>query len=159
MPGKRHARSAVGGPGRILEIPGYVIIAKGNGTRFISLSGRPHIPSNIKLWGGDSTGRWDGNTLVVDVTNINEYAFYDWAGNFHSDELHLVERWNYTSLNSIRYEVTSYDPKVFTRPWTMRVDFMRNKNQNADQGENACYEGEKDVDVMLSHSDARDAAK
>jgi hypothetical protein len=152
-------RSAIGGPGRILQTPGYVIVVKGNGTRFISLDGRPHIPTNIKLWGGDSVGHWDGNTLVVDVTNINEYAYYDWAGNFHSNELRLAERWAFSDPKSIVYEVTNYDPKVFTKPWTMKALFTRNKNQNGDQIENACYEGEKDVEVMLPHDKTQDSLK
>ena len=127
------------------------MVAQNNTSRVIPLDGRPHIASNIKLWSGDSVGHWEGNTLVVDVTNINEHAYYDWAGNFHSSDLHLVERWTFVDANTIIYEVTNYDPKVFTQPWTMRATYKRNKKQgvDAEQFEDDCYEGEKDVNVML----------
>jgi len=138
---------------QVLQIPGYVILLYGstNGSRVIPLDGRPHIGADIKLWAGDSVGHWEGNTLVVDVTNINEHGWYDWAGNFHSNELHLVERWTLVDAKTIDYEVTSYDPKVFTRPWTMKLEYVRSKNQGSEQLESACYEGEKDIAVMLQH--------
>jgi hypothetical protein len=146
---------------QILQVPGYVILLYGssNGARVIPLDGRAHIGGNIKLWAGDSVGHWDGHTLVVDVTNINEHGWYDWAGNFHSNELHLVERWKLVDSKTIDYEVTSDDPKVFTRPWTMKLEYARNKNQNAEQLESACYEGEKDIEVMLQHNQQQDPLK
>jgi hypothetical protein len=137
---------------QILQSPGYVIMVTGNGvSRTIPLDGRAHIGTEIKLWAGDSVGHWEGNTLVVDVTNINEHGWYDWAGNFHSRELHLIERWTFVDSNTIEYEVTSYDPKVFTRPWTLKNEFVRNKSRDSDaeQWEDACFEGERDVNEML----------
>jgi hypothetical protein len=74
---------------------------------------------------GDSRGRWEGDTLVVDVTNFNDKTWFDMAGNFHSDALHVVERYTPISPDHITYEVTIEDPKVFTRPWKMSVPLYR----------------------------------
>jgi hypothetical protein len=140
---------------QVLQVPGFVIMLHGNGlSRTIPIDGRAHIGTNIKLWAGDSVGHWEGNTLVVDVTNINEYAYYDVMGNFHSNDLHLVERWTLQDANTIEYQVTNDDPKVFTKPWTMKNVYARNKKKDDEIFENACYEGEKDVEVMLHHNDA-----
>ena len=80
----------------------------------------------------------------MDVTNINEHGWYDWAGNFHSNELHLVERWTLVDAETIDYEVTSDDPKVFTQPWTMKYEYVRSKSQDPEQVEDACFEGERE---------------
>jgi hypothetical protein len=87
------------------------------------------------------------------VTNINEHSWYDWAGNFHSAELHLIERWTIVGADTIDYEVTSYDPSVFTKPWTLKNEFNRNKKADREMFEDACYEGEKDVEVMLHQNE------
>jgi len=81
-------------------------------------------------WMGWSNGRWDGDTLVVDVTGFNGYTWFDRAGNFHSDALHVVERWTPLSPYHMRYEATIEDPNVFTRPWKM--SFMLYKNIDPD---------------------------
>ena len=70
---------------------------------------------------GQSVGRWDGDTLVVDVTGFNDQTWFDRSGNFHSDALHVVERYTRTSRDVIAYEATIEDPKVFTRPWKMSM--------------------------------------
>jgi hypothetical protein len=139
---------------QILQPPGYVVMVydlPSGASRVIPLDGRPHIGGNIKLWAGDSVGHWEGNTLVVDVTNINEHAWYDWGGNFHSDELHLVERWTVLNADKIDYEVTNYDPKVFTVPFTIKFGYARKKNAS-EQWENSCFEYELDVDAMLKRN-------
>jgi hypothetical protein len=151
-------RLGLSGGFHIIQPPGYVVIIYADGSfRTISLDGRAHIASSIKLWAGDSVGHWMGDTLVVDVTNINEHAYYDWAGNFHSDELHLTERWTLKDANKIDYEVTSDDPKVFTRPWTMVFGYNRSKEADPEQLESSCYENEHDVDVMLHHEKSSEA--
>src|SRR3989475_5206293 len=76
-------------------------------------------------WMGHSVGHWDGDTLAVDVTNFNDRSWFDRAGNFHSDALHLVERFTLMSPDIIRYEVTIEDPKVFTRPWRIAMPLYR----------------------------------
>jgi hypothetical protein len=134
---------------RAVQYPGYVVLVYDGTQRVIALDGRPHLPANIKLWSGDSVGHWEGRTLVVDVTNLNEHAWYDVAGNFHSSELHLVERWTLVDKDTIRYEVTSYDPRVFTQPWTLRNEYKRNADPTYEQWENGCFEGERGVQLML----------
>jgi hypothetical protein len=84
-------------------------------------------PAGIDFWMGDSRGHWEGDTLVVSVTNHNDKTWFDMAGNFHSEALSLVERYTLTDPDTIRYEVTFQDPKVFTRPWTLRMPLQRQK--------------------------------
>jgi hypothetical protein len=95
--------------------------------RLIYTNGRPG-PQGIEFWMGDSRGRWEGDTLVVDVTDHNDRTWFDMAGNFHSEAMTLVERYTMTDPDTIRYEVTITDPKVFTRPWTIRMPLYRHKD-------------------------------
>jgi hypothetical protein len=92
--------------------------------RTIYTNGTPHH-DGIEFWMGDSRGRWEGDTLVVDVKNHNDRTWFDMAGNFHSEALSLVERYTMVDANSIRYEVTVEDPKVFTRPWVIAMTLHR----------------------------------
>jgi len=82
----------------------------------------------IEFWMGDSRGRWEGDTLAVNVTNHNDRTWFDAAGNFHSEQLKLVERFTLIDQDTIRYEVTVEDPKVFTKPWKMSLPLSRQKN-------------------------------
>jgi hypothetical protein len=92
-------------------------------TRTIHMDKVANSPS--ATWMGLSRGRWDGDTLVVDVTDFNDQTWFDRAGNFHSDALHVVERYTPVSPHHLMYEVTIEDPKVFTRPWKMRMPLYR----------------------------------
>ena len=96
-------------------------------TRYVYTNGTPHPPGHIDWWMGDSRGRWEGDTLVVDVVDFNDQTWFDRAGNFHSEELHLVERFTPLDADHINYEVTVEDPKVFTRPWRMSMILYRHK--------------------------------
>jgi hypothetical protein len=87
--------------------------------------------SPVDSWMGWSEGSWDGETLVVDVTGQVEDTWFDRAGDYHSDELHVVERYTATSPNSLLYEVTVTDPKVYTRPWKMSMPLYRRLEKNA----------------------------
>ena len=89
---------------------------------------------------GHSVGRWEGDTLVVDVTNFNGKNWFDRAGNFHSDALHLVERFTAITPDAIRYEVTIEDPKVFTRPWKISMPLYRRLEPNMELLEYRCIE-------------------
>jgi hypothetical protein len=113
--------------------------------RIIPLDGRPHIPDAIRLFEGDSRGHWEGDTLVVDVTNQNPGTWFDMAANFHSDALHVVERFTMKDSRTIDYKATIDDVKVFTRPWTIQFNLVRNRDANYEQMEYACVEGEKDL--------------
>jgi hypothetical protein len=97
-------------------------------------------PPPSDAWMGHSVGRWDGETLVVDVTNFNDKAWFDRAGNFHSDALHLVERFTLTTPDVIQYEVTIEDPKVFTRPWRIAMPLYRRMEANMQLLEYRCTE-------------------
>jgi hypothetical protein len=132
---------------QILQPPGYVVFLYEyiHAYRIIPLDGRPHAPANIKMFEGDSRGHWEGKTLVVDVTNLNDITWFDMAGNFHSDQIHVVERYTPIDSNTIHYEATITDPKVYTRPWTMAFDIGRNLEPGYEQLEFACHEGEQDL--------------
>ena len=99
----------------------------------------PHIEGQLYWWMGDSRGRWEGDTLVVDVTDFNDETWFDRAGNFHSDALHVVERYTLTDPDHIDYGVTIEDPKVFTRPWRMSMILNRHKEQNLRLLEYECF--------------------
>jgi hypothetical protein len=96
--------------------------------RLIHTNGKPPLHSGIESWMGDSRGRWEGDTLVVDVTNQNDRTWFDMAGNFHSEAMHVVERYTLLDADTIQYEVTIEDPKVFTRPWKISMPLHRQKN-------------------------------
>jgi hypothetical protein len=113
--------------------------------RIIPLDGRPHISEPIRLFEGDSRGRWEGDTLVVDVTNQNDATWFDMAGNFHSDAIHVIERFTPVDANTINYEATIEDTKVFTRPFKIAFALGRNTEADYQQMEYACVEGEKDL--------------
>ena len=87
-------------------------------------------PAPIDSWMGQSVGHWEGETLVIDVTGLNDQTWFDRAGNFHSDALHVVERYTRTSPDVISYEATIDDPKVFTRPWKIQMPLYRREEKN-----------------------------
>jgi hypothetical protein len=133
---------------QILQTPGYVVhlLEYSHAYRIIPTAAGPHVPPSVRLWQGDSRGRWEGNTLVVDVTNSNGLTWFDNAGNFHSDALHVVERFTLVDADTIHYEARIEDPKVYTRPWTFVSAFRRNKQPGYELFEQACYEGNRAVE-------------
>jgi len=135
--------AATGSFRRIVQTPGGISIfydvGQGQGwQRNIVMDGRPHLLASIRQWYGDSRGRWEGNTLVIDVTNFSPKTDYQGA----RENLHLVERWTRTGPSSLEYTVTIEDPTVWTRPWTAKQDFTRQSDQdNRLYTEPRCVEG------------------
>jgi hypothetical protein len=97
-------------------------------------------PAPVDSWMGQSVARWEGETLVVDVTGFNDQSWFDRAGNFHSDKLHVVERYTRTSPDVITYEATIEDPEVFTKPWKMSMALHRRQEKNAQLMDFKCVE-------------------
>ena len=98
----------------------------------------PHREAPVDSWMGWSNGRWEGDTLVVDVTGFNGHTWFDRAGNFHSADLHVIERYTLVSPYHIQYEATIEDPKVFTRPWKMSFPLYRRVEPNVQLVEFNC---------------------
>jgi hypothetical protein len=118
-------------------------------TRIIHLDGRPHLPPSIRLWMGDSIGRWEGDTLVVDTTNFNDAGgFYgDAGGNFGWDRnLHLVERFRLLDPETLLYQFVIDNPTAFTRPWTGELTMSR---ATGNIYEFACHEGNYSLSNIL----------
>jgi hypothetical protein len=97
-------------------------------------------PAPVDSWMGQSVGHWEGDTLVVDVTGMNDQTWFDRAGNFHSDALHVVERYTRIGPDVISYEATIEDPNVFTRPWKISMPLYRRQEKNAQLLEFKCVE-------------------
>jgi hypothetical protein len=119
-------------PFQIFQTPDEVVMVfeYDRGVRNIYTNGTPHPRGPLNWWLGDSRGRYEGNTLVVDVVYFTDQTWFDRAGNFHSDALHLVERFTPAGPDHINYEVTVEDSNVFSRPWTMRMMLYRRKEPN-----------------------------
>lgn len=128
----------------IFETPEFIAILHENmhARRLIYMDGKPH-PQGYKAWMGDSRGRWEGSTLVVDVADNNDKSVFDMAGHFHSDELHIVERFTPVDRNTIDYQATFDDPKVFTRPFQMKFQLKRSTSPY-EFFESDCFGGERD---------------
>jgi hypothetical protein len=148
-------RSIYSGISQFVQPPGYVLLLNeyGHSPRVVPLDGRPHVSENIRLWQGSSRGRWDGNTLIIETINTNG-KWLDIIGDFHSDALKVVEHFIFTGPDSIRYEATLDDPKVFTRPWKMALALRRQKEPGFELLEEACVEGERDATRMLHDTPA-----
>jgi hypothetical protein len=114
-------------------------VGQGQGwQRNIVMNGSPHLPANIRQWYGDSRGHWEGNTLVIDVTNFSPKTDYQGS----RENLHLVERWTRTGPSTLEYVVTIEDPTVWTRPWTVKQEFTKQSEQeNRIYYEPRCLEG------------------
>jgi hypothetical protein len=149
----------------IVQAPGVVVIRYEmiHEARIIPVDGRPHLPSSIRLWNGDSRGHWEGNTLVVDITNYNDkssiatnIASQAMRGIGQSEQLHVVERFTIVDANTINYEVTIDDPKIYTRPWKIAMPIHRDPQYQI--FEYACHEGNYGLPNTLSGARAQDKA-
>ena len=126
-------------PFQIFQSGKYVAIVYqyAHAYRTIYLDGTKHL-DGVDFWMGDSRGHWEGATLVVDVADFNDQTWLDAAGDYHSDALHVVERYSLTDGDHINYEVTIDDPKVFTRAWKMSMPLYRRTDKNAKLLEYEC---------------------
>ena len=149
---------------QILQMPGYVVILYEmiHDARVIPLDGRSHIEPGIRLWMGDSRGRWDGRTLVVDTTNFNDRGWIASSaaggrikGIPISESLHVVERFTRVDTDTIQYSVTIEDPQVYTTPWTVAMPLTR--DQSYQIFEYACHEGNTAVENVLSGARVEDS--
>jgi hypothetical protein len=111
--------------------------------RTIYMKNQTEAPADS--WMGWSNGRWEGETLVIDSTGFNDLSWFDRAGNFHSDKMHIVERITATGPDHLNYEATIEDPEVFTRPWKISMPLYRRKERNAQILEFKCIEFAEDV--------------
>jgi hypothetical protein len=136
---------------RIVQGPGYVGITYEmiHDTRVIPTDGRPHARPSVRQFNGDSSARWEGDTLVVDATNFTNRLPYRGS----SAALHLIERFRRVDRDSLRYEVTVDDPQTWTRPWTAALDLKR---QTGGMFEYACHEGNYSMLNILTGSRAAD---
>src|SRR6266699_2860363 len=145
---------------RIVQTPGgismFYDVGQGQGwQRNIVMNGSPHLPANILQWFGDSRGHWEGNTLVIDVTNFSRKT--DFQGS--RENLHLVERWTRTGPSSLEYVVTIEDPTVWTRPWTVKQEFTKQSDQeNKTYYEPRCVEGNYALPSLLLGARMEDLA-
>jgi hypothetical protein len=131
-------------------------VGQGQGwQRVIPLTRTPHLPPHIRQWWGDARGHWEGNTLVVDVTNFTPKQ--DYRGS--RENLHLIERWTRLDANTLEYVVTVDDPTTWTRPWTVKQEMKRQNNQaNRIYYEPRCHEGNYGLVGMLVNTRAEELA-
>ena len=150
----------------IVQSPGRVVIHYEmiHEARIIPIDGRPHLPPHVRLWNGDPRGRWDGHTLVVDTTNYNNkgwIATQAAAGRIkgipQTESLHVVERLTPIDANTIDYQATIDDPKMFTRAWTVSMPLHRDSTYRI--YEYACHEGNRAVEGVLRGARAQDTRK
>ena len=127
-------------PFQVFQSPGRLLIVYGYSYARREISMVPRGRGPVDFWMGWSDGHWEGDTLVVDVTNFNDQSWFDRAGNFHSEELHVVERYTPITPYHIAYEATIEDPKVFTRPWKISMPLYRLVDKNAQLLEFKCVE-------------------
>ena len=135
-------------PLQIIQSPGNFALAYQDvhAYRIVYLDGRPHV-ERIDWWMGDSRGRWEGDSLVVDVRDLNDGTWFDQAGNHHSEDMRVIERYTRTGADTLLYEATMTDPKVFKQPWKISVSLQRHKepgfriieDECADDGKNRRY--------------------
>jgi hypothetical protein len=145
---------------QIIQSPDAVAIyydtAQGQGwQRLIPVSAAPHVPPHLRQWRGNARARWEGDALVVDVTNFSPKTLFQGS----SENLHLTERWRRVDATTIEYTVTMEDPDVWTRPWTVRQEYKKqNDAENRIYKEPRCHEGNYGMTALLSGARAEERA-
>ncbi len=148
-----------GGVERIVQSPGavaiYYDIGQGQGfSRIIPVDGSPHLPSHIRLRHGDARGRWEGDTLVVDIIDFTQKT--DFRGS--RENLHLIERYRRVDANTLTFQVTMEDPTTWTKPWTAVLDLTKNSDKANQVYEGGCHEGNYGLLGMLANTRAAEKA-
>ena len=142
---------------QMIQTPDYLVILHERiAWRIIRLNARPHLPDSMRLWQGDSIGRWEGDTLVVDTTNFNGKTWLNEGGEIVSYAEHVVERFTPVNTEQVNYEATVTDPVVYTRPWTIALSFNRSKFELS---EGACHEEDRSLPHLKAIKDAAAAKK
>jgi hypothetical protein len=120
----------LGWPFQIIQTPDYVtfVYEWAHKKRVVPLHAPSPASEGDTAWMGMARGHYEGNSLVINLTNFNSYTWFDMAGNFHSDALQVVERYTPINADTLQYEATMTDPKIFTRPWTIRMTIQRQKD-------------------------------
>jgi hypothetical protein len=137
-----------------LQTPEYIVMLfERMSWRIVPMDGRAHLPDDVRLWQGDSIGRWDGDTLVVETTNLNGKAWLNEIGEIVSHAERVMERFIPVNATRVTYEATVTDPIVYTRPWTISVPLNREKQELL---EVACHEDNQDLQHL---KDVRDTAR
>jgi hypothetical protein len=132
-------------PFQIFQSKNYMTIAYEYDSAFRNIYLKDPGPAPVDTWMGQSYGKWEGDTLVVDVTGLDERTWFDRAGNFHSDALHVVERYTPTGADTLNYEATIEDAKTFSRPWKISMPLYRHVEKNAQLLEFKCVEFVEDL--------------
>ena len=134
----------------------------GGAIRLIPTDGSPHLPSSIRLWLGDSRGRWDGSTLVIDTTNFQSEVEFQTISQFtlgprgSHENLHLVERFTRTGTDTLTREIKIEDPTTWTRPWTVQIELGRNDDTLNRIFESPCHEGNTGLVGILAGARAQE---
>jgi len=161
------ARCFLEGPGRvfihsgfeIIQNPGYIVFLteQNDENVVVSLDGKPHVGKGIELWQGDRRGHWEGNTLVVDVTNVKGKSRLDMSGDFYGPTTHFVERYTRVDDNTIKYEATVTDPAIYTQPWQLNIRFQKAHldDPTYELWEDACHEGERSSERLVISPEAQ----
>ena len=137
---------------QIFQTPGYVVVFRELSTnlpRIIPTDGRPHLSAGIRQWAGDSRGRWEGDTLVVETTNFNDKTAFQGS----TAGLHVVERFTRVSADRIVYQFTASDPSTWTKPWTAEIPMLQSEGRPYEYG---CHEGNYGVVNILKGARAAD---
>jgi len=147
-------------PLQILQSPGNfaIVYQENHAFRVFHPEGRPHFDAT-DWWMGDTRYRWQFDTLIADVVAMTDLAWLDQAGNFHSTEFHVVEKYRLTSANTLEYEARMEDPMVYARPWTLRTTLHRVTQPGARIIEDECLEDANGVRHHISPSDPRNLLK
>ena len=127
-------------PFQIVQTPQFILISYeyANAARTIYM--QDPGPAPVDSWMGQSVGHWEGDTLVVDVTGFNDQSWFDRAGDYHTDALHVVERYTLRGTDTLMYEATIEDKNVFTKPWKISMPVYRRLEKNVQLMEFKCVE-------------------